>query len=425
MDMKQSWRDSLKIHPAADLFPLMGPDELKEIGKDIEKNGLKRHISQIVLWCKGECPSHRGRLDPRRVKWEDVELLDGRNRLDALEAVGLKIKLRDQGHGLFLDVSNTLVADEDEFDDLDGSIYLKKGEEYENELFEIEPAILFEIDHRGEEQDPYSYAISANILRRHLTTAKKGELIEALLKANPERSDRATAAIAKVSDKTVAAKRETLEQGAEIPHHETRVGKDGVAQPAEKPKPIITPTRPNYGAVARIDRQYLKEQGIAIPGAKTAPIPPVASTSTEELPSAGKFPPPPTAPAEHIEPPREEARNPVKPAEQTGTKPPQPVTLPEPEGEPLPAEMTKWVATFRSWTKDHKEIALGLIGVDEDSIADLKERDDLLELKELHIIALKEDNSRLWERLASQLEPKPEPDDDAVKEINPMSGTLH
>ena len=35
----KSWRD-IPIHPAADLFPLMAPDELKALGEDIKKNGL-------------------------------------------------------------------------------------------------------------------------------------------------------------------------------------------------------------------------------------------------------------------------------------------------------------------------------------------------------------------------------------------------
>jgi hypothetical protein len=79
--------------------------------------------------------------------------------------------------------------------------------------------------------------MSANLHRRHLTAEKKRELIAELLKAKPERSDRETAKIAKVSDKTVGAVRAKLEAGAEIPHHDTRTGADGVAQPARKTKP--------------------------------------------------------------------------------------------------------------------------------------------------------------------------------------------
>src|SRR5262249_61366782 len=44
---RKSWRDVLPIHPAAELFPPMSPDELRALGEDIRKNGL---TSPIVLW---------------------------------------------------------------------------------------------------------------------------------------------------------------------------------------------------------------------------------------------------------------------------------------------------------------------------------------------------------------------------------------
>jgi hypothetical protein len=88
----------------------------------------------------------------------------------------------------------------------------------------------------SETVDPNAYVISTNIHRRHLTSDQKGELIEALLRAKPERSDRATARIAKVDHKTVAAKRQDLEKGGEIPHQTKRVGSDGIPQPAKKPR---------------------------------------------------------------------------------------------------------------------------------------------------------------------------------------------
>jgi hypothetical protein len=69
---RQSWRDVLPIHPAAELFPLMSSDELRELGEDIRANKLQ---FPIATW-----------FDPEA----KVELLtDGRNRLDAMELVGL------------------------------------------------------------------------------------------------------------------------------------------------------------------------------------------------------------------------------------------------------------------------------------------------------------------------------------------------
>ena len=35
----KSWRDALAIHPAADLFPLMGPERMREMADDIRRNG--------------------------------------------------------------------------------------------------------------------------------------------------------------------------------------------------------------------------------------------------------------------------------------------------------------------------------------------------------------------------------------------------
>jgi hypothetical protein len=60
------WREKFKVHPAADVFPEMSDEELKELGEDIGANGL-RH--SIVF--------HLGLL------------IDGRNRLEAMERAGL------------------------------------------------------------------------------------------------------------------------------------------------------------------------------------------------------------------------------------------------------------------------------------------------------------------------------------------------
>ena len=41
-----NWRETLPIHPAAELLPRMTKEELLELGNDIKANGL---ISPIVL----------------------------------------------------------------------------------------------------------------------------------------------------------------------------------------------------------------------------------------------------------------------------------------------------------------------------------------------------------------------------------------
>src|SRR5262249_55719558 len=77
----RSWRDVLPVHPAAELFPLMSPDELRELGEDIKKRGL-----QIPILIRGD------------------ELLDGRNRLDAMELVGVPFQLTKEDFGWDLKV---------------------------------------------------------------------------------------------------------------------------------------------------------------------------------------------------------------------------------------------------------------------------------------------------------------------------------
>src|SRR5215471_13254450 len=77
----ENWRYDLSVHPAADLFPLMSETELRELGEDIRKNGLQ---NPIVIWAHNVPNNQEG------VKYS---LLDGRNRLDAMELVGIEFTL--------------------------------------------------------------------------------------------------------------------------------------------------------------------------------------------------------------------------------------------------------------------------------------------------------------------------------------------
>jgi hypothetical protein len=74
-----SWRDHFKIHPAAEVFPLLPPDELKKLAADIDKNGLKVSIQTRTV-----------------VNEATPYLVDGRNRLDAMELLGWQI-VNDKG----------------------------------------------------------------------------------------------------------------------------------------------------------------------------------------------------------------------------------------------------------------------------------------------------------------------------------------
>jgi hypothetical protein len=201
----RGWRDVLPVHPAADLFPLMSESELRELGEDIKANGLR---SPIVL--------------------TDDMLLDGRNRLDAMELVGIKFELRgtDQRHygKLVNDGISVLTIEGDRAPDTGTGIY--RG------IRRVEP------------EDAYDYAISANLHRRHLTGEQKRELIAKVLKAKPEASNAAVAKQVKADDKTVAKVRRKLESRSEIPNAKTRTDSKGRKQPSAKPKKSAKPVSP-------------------------------------------------------------------------------------------------------------------------------------------------------------------------------------
>jgi hypothetical protein len=187
---KSSWRDVLPVHPAADLFPMMTPDELKKLGEDIKKNGLR---NRVVLWAE-----QRGQKE---------YLLDGRNRLDAIERAG-HIRLIKDGRlsEFFHRYCHTVYGPLDEI------------------ATKLETVI-----------DPFSYVISANIHRRHLTPEQKRELVEKLIRATPEKSDRQIADEIKSNRNTVGRVRAKLEQTGDVSLSDTRTDSKGRQQPAHKP----------------------------------------------------------------------------------------------------------------------------------------------------------------------------------------------
>jgi hypothetical protein len=182
----QSWRDVLPVHPAAELFPLMSEPELKELGEDIKKNGL---TSPIVLW----------QADPKAPE----QLLDGRNRLDAIEMMtGCQVIV--------------------------GPPSFMAGEDF----LACEKVIVLD-----KSVDPYAYVISANIHRRHLTGEQKRDLIGKLLKATPEKSNRQIAETVKASPTTVGTVRAEMEVTSDVSKLDTRTDTKGRKQPVSKSKP--------------------------------------------------------------------------------------------------------------------------------------------------------------------------------------------
>jgi hypothetical protein len=169
-----AWRNHIKVHKAADLFPMMSEPELRELGEDIKKN--KQRV-QVIFWI----PSGRSRPEPAPPKGSAL-LIDGRNRLDAMEMVGLPV-----------------------FD--------KSGV----------PAFNW----RFMEGNPYDLVLSLNINRRHLDEEERRDLIAKVIKAKPDESDRSIAKKVKRDHKTVAKVRKKMESGGEVSPTEKRTGADG------------------------------------------------------------------------------------------------------------------------------------------------------------------------------------------------------
>jgi hypothetical protein len=208
----QSLRDTLPIHPAAELFPLMSEAELAALGKDIRKHGL---TSSIAVWSDGKSPE---------------QLLDGRGRLDAIE----------------IEIGPAIIGPP--------SVIAGKDFLAVNKVIVLDRSV-----------DPYAFVISANIHRRHLTVEQKHELIAKLIKTDPTKSNRQIAQTAKVDHKTVASVRAEKEGRGEIPHVETRTDSKGRKQPARK----TTTKPPPVSAEVLQQREVAAERIRALMGGKT------------------------------------------------------------------------------------------------------------------------------------------------------------
>jgi hypothetical protein len=201
-----SWRDHIKIHPAADFFPTMSEQEIETLAKDIEVNTLSH---PIVIWSPDHNYYELRKTKRKRFEWY---LLDGRNRLAALEQLG-RLDFERSGWPLIEGIFTSS-------DQLSITVI-------------------------GPEVDPYSYVISANIRRRHLDRDQRRELVAKLLKAKPEASNLSISKQVKVDDKTVASVRREMEGRSEIPNVATVTDTRGRLQPAAKPE-APEPSRVEY-----------------------------------------------------------------------------------------------------------------------------------------------------------------------------------
>jgi len=196
------WRDQITPHPAADLFPMMSDDELDELGQDILKNGLR----QPIVVCRTSAKQNR-----------PLMLLDGRNRLEAVARSAWPLAKKKKW------IRQALVG-----------------------------------SHQADyEDDPYTYVISANIRRRHLSSEQKRELIDRLLAADPSKSDRQIAKLARADHKTVGKVRSEKQATGEIPQLEKRTGADGKTRKQPEPRQpaaVATPVDPTERLAPRIDK---------------------------------------------------------------------------------------------------------------------------------------------------------------------------
>jgi hypothetical protein len=208
--LPENWRSFLAVHPAAKAFPLLSEKELAELAEDIERNGLR---ADFVLWRPDD-------------KTEPV-LIDGRNRLDALDQIGQ------------LDVSQRQLC----IKRADGSLRQVKS------------------FHTIVGGDPAKHADSLNLWRRHLSAEKKRELIAKVIKTAPEKSDRQIAETVKADHKTVGAVRAEQEARGEIPHVENRTDTKGRRQPAKRAAPITRVSRPAPHQPAHISQEAGEQVG--------------------------------------------------------------------------------------------------------------------------------------------------------------------
>src|SRR5262245_41769804 len=245
-----SWRDCLKIHPAAELFPRMTPDELKILAEDIAKTGV-----QIPITVMSERVGEAG-------EWS-YQLLDGRNRLDAIELAGF----------------NTIAAKRSRRN-------VKAGMDCGlNPLLGIPDAEVGAINYIDAPDNPYAYVISANIHRRHLTAEQKQKVLIDLVAAQPGKSDRELAKQAGVSHPSIAKARRKAEATGNALPVERAVGADGKS----RKQPSRKPSKPKQAKE--------QEKAVAPPPQPSNEAPQAAA----ESPVSPAPPPPPPAP-----PPRDD-----------------------------------------------------------------------------------------------------------------------
>ena len=176
-EQPKGWRAVLPVHPAAELFPLMSKAELRELADNIEADGL---------------------LEKATLIWENgvLKLLDGRNRVDALELLGRKIFVSKYSSDAIGEPLKRMTRK-------------KRSEALAADHDRSSPSVEF--FETASVDNPFAFVLSKNVHRRHLTPEQKRPLIVELVKASAERSNALLAEWADVDDHCISDIREELE----------------------------------------------------------------------------------------------------------------------------------------------------------------------------------------------------------------------
>jgi hypothetical protein len=220
------------------MFPRMSENELRALGEDIKANGLTSPIAITRSKSKNA------------VGWTyRYQLLDGRSRLDAMEAVGIGFNLE------FVAGDCTIIFDDD--------------------APSREATII--------ESDPYAYVVSANIHRRHLRPEQRQNLLIEVIARSPTKSDRQIGKEVGVDHKTIGHARRKGEDVGRVPHVETHTDTKGRTQPAHRQSRSPQAVADDAEATARESERRRK-----IEAAAAAHVDPAAGNGVDPAASAAK-----------------------------------------------------------------------------------------------------------------------------------------
>lgn len=293
------------MHPEAAKLPPMSDAGVKELAEDIKANGLQE---PIILW-RDNRDEAKGKDGPF-----PLYLLDGRNRMAALELLGITNPHQaPTGQGGYEEKVRILNAVK-----CVSTIGPRGGMK----------------DRWVPDTDPATLVLSMNVHRRHLTTKQKREAIMAYVKANPRASNRKVARELKVSHHTVAAARDDV-QGGQVAQNE---------QPADRAAAVLQ-ANPEM-----TQREVAAEAGVS-PG--------TVSKVRKKLEAGGEIPP------------RKEAA--ARPRKSTPKPPPEPSPDPEDKEAVKFREAARELLRKGKWVMDHYD-STALTPEDIEGLRDLSYR---------------------------------------------------